>query len=132
MTRPTTGNARIRLPGIILGVGLGGFVDGILLSGYLFAWSIAGPDPGPHRPRVPVRLVALGVAVAAHAAIAQLLYANVLVDVPATGPELRAGASLMYYLGDLAEILLALALLVTWRPDRAARRPVPRPAPLRA
>ncbi|MGW5668086.1 cytochrome c oxidase assembly protein [Micromonospora sp. NPDC003776] len=78
-----------------------------LLSGYLFAWSIAGPDPGPHRPRVPVRLVALGAAVAAHATIAQLLYANLLVDVPATGP-------------------------VTWRPDRTPRRPAPRPAGVRA
>ncbi|MCI4065446.1 cytochrome c oxidase assembly protein [Micromonospora sp. R77] len=87
------------------------------LSGYLFAWSIAGPDPGPHRPRVPVRLVVLGLAVAAHATIAQLLYAGLLVDVPATVGELRAAATLMYYGGDLAEILLALTLLVTWRPE---------------
>nr|BFE79121.1 hypothetical protein GCM10020093_017220 [Planobispora longispora] len=36
-----------------------------LLSGYLFAWAIAGPDPAPHRPSVPARLVVLGVAVAA-------------------------------------------------------------------
>ncbi|TNH31585.1 cytochrome c oxidase assembly protein [Micromonospora orduensis] len=104
-----------------------------LLSGYLFAWSIAGPDPGPHRPRVPVRLLVLGVGVAAHATIAQLLYAGVLVDVPATGAELRAGATLMYYLGDLAEIALALALLATWRPEPATRRrPAARPAPVRA
>ncbi|MEV0429313.1 cytochrome c oxidase assembly protein [Micromonospora sp. NPDC050495] len=88
-----------------------------VLSGYLFAWAVAGPDPGPHRPRVPVRLVVLGVAVTAHAAIAQLLYAGVLVNVPATVDELRAGATVMYYFGDLAEILLALALLVTWRPE---------------
>ncbi|MEU1688036.1 cytochrome c oxidase assembly protein [Micromonospora sp. NPDC005707] len=98
-----------------------------VLSGYLFTWSIAGPDPGPHRPRVPVRLVVLGVGVAAHAVLAQLLYAGVLVDVTATGDELRAGATVMYYGGDLAEILLALALLVTWRPERA-----PRPAAVRA
>lgn len=93
-----------------------------LLSGCLFAWSIAGPDPGPHRPRVPVRLVVIGVGVAAHATIAQLLYAGLFVDVPATAAELRAGATLMYYLGDLAEIALALALLATWRPERSPRR----------
>ncbi|BCL16939.1 cytochrome c oxidase assembly protein [Micromonospora sagamiensis] len=94
-----------------------------LLSGYLFTWSIAGPDPGPHRPRVPVRLVVVGVAVAGHAALAQLLYAGLLVDVPASVAKLRAGATVMYYGGDLAEILLALALLATWRPEaRPARR----------
>ncbi|MFI2711653.1 cytochrome c oxidase assembly protein [Micromonospora sp. NPDC018662] len=107
-----------------------------LLSGTLFAWSIAGPDPGPHRPRVPLRLVVLGAGVAAHATIAQLLYAGVFVDVPATGAELRAGATLMYYLGDLAEIALALALLATWRPERPAHRPATRrttgPEPVRA
>ncbi|RZU74784.1 putative membrane protein [Micromonospora kangleipakensis] len=99
----------------------------LVLAGYLFAWSVAGPDPGPHRPRVPVRLLVLGVAVAAHATMAQLLYAGVLVDVPATGDELRAAATVMYYGGDLAEILLALALLVTWRPERR-----PAPTPVRA
>ncbi|MBO4205816.1 cytochrome c oxidase assembly protein [Micromonospora echinofusca] len=89
-----------------------------LLSGYLFAWSVAGPDPGPHRPRVPARLVVLGVAVVAHAVLAQLVHAGLVVDIPASPGELRAGAAVMYYGGDLAEILLALSLLVTWRPDR--------------
>ncbi|WBB46488.1 cytochrome c oxidase assembly protein [Verrucosispora sp. WMMA2044] len=87
-----------------------------LLSGLLFTWSIAGPEPYPHRARVPVRLVVLGAAVVAHASLAQLMYAGMLVDVPATTEHLRAGATVMYYGGDLAEILLALALLTTWRP----------------
>ncbi|MEH1015184.1 cytochrome c oxidase assembly protein [Micromonospora sp. CPCC 206060] len=96
-----------------------------LLSGYLFAWSVAGPDPGPHRPRVPARLVVLGVAVVAHAVLAQLIHAGLLVDIPASPGQLRAGAAVMYYGGDLAEILLALSLLVTWRPDRdSAHRPI--------
>ncbi|SCL33777.1 putative membrane protein [Micromonospora nigra] len=92
-----------------------------LVSGCLFTWSMAGPDPGPHRPRVPVRLVVLGAAVVAHASLAQLLYAGLLVDVPAPPEQLRAGATVMYYGGDLAEILLALALLAGWRPG--PRRP---------
>ncbi|MFD0657561.1 cytochrome c oxidase assembly protein [Thermocatellispora tengchongensis] len=54
-----------------------------LLAGYLFAWSVAGPDPAPRRPSVPFRLVVLGVAVAVHAGLAQLMYAGLLVDVPA-------------------------------------------------
>ncbi|MFC8619309.1 cytochrome c oxidase assembly protein [Micromonospora purpureochromogenes] len=97
-----------------------------LASGYLFTWAIAGPDPGPHRPGVPLRLVVLGLSVAAHATLAQLMYAG-LVDTAAPVAQLRAAATLMYYGGDLAEILLALALLVTWRP--AARRARSEPAP---
>jgi putative membrane protein len=86
--------------------------------GYLFAWMIAGPDPGPHRPSVPIRLVVLGVAVAGHSIIAQLLYAGLFVDAPLTPEELRDGGTLMYYWGDIAEIMLALAMLLTWRPIR--------------
>ncbi|WP_320067954.1 cytochrome c oxidase assembly protein [Micromonospora sp. RTGN7] len=89
-----------------------------LLSGLLFTWSVAGPDPGPRRARVPVRLVVLGAAVAGHAALAQLMYAGLAVDVPAPPDDLRAGATVMYYGGDLAEIALALTLLTTWRPER--------------
>ncbi|MDY6998909.1 MAG: cytochrome c oxidase assembly protein [Actinomycetota bacterium] len=91
--------------------------------GYLFAWMIAGPDPGPHRPSVPVRLVLLGVAVAGHAIIAQLLHAGLFVEASLSAAELRDGGTLMYYWGDVAEILLALAMLLTWtpRPRRPAR-----------
>ncbi len=89
-----------------------------LAAGYLFTWSITGPDPGPHRPGVPFRLVVLGVSIVAHATCSQLMYAGLLVDVPAPPEQLRAGATVMYYGGDLAEILLALAMLTTWRPAR--------------
>ena len=63
-----------------------------LAAGYLFAYSIAGPDPAPHRPSVPARLVILGVAIAAHALLAQLLYAGLFVQVPVPGAELRGAA----------------------------------------
>ncbi|PYE18628.1 putative membrane protein [Williamsia limnetica] len=87
------------------------------VAGYLFAWMIAGPDPGPSRPSVPRRLVVLGIAIAGHAVLAQMLYAGIFVRVDAPPSELRDGGTLMYYWGDLAEILLALALLLTWTPD---------------
>lgn len=92
------------------------------VAGYLFAWMIAGPDPGPDRPSVRARLVILGVAIAGHAVIAQLLYAGIFVKVPAPQQELQDGGTLMYYWGDIAEILLALALLVTWRPDHRTQK----------
>ncbi|MBT9257456.1 cytochrome c oxidase assembly protein [Phycicoccus sp. MAQZ13P-2] len=97
----------------------------VLLTACLFAWTVAGPDPVPHRPSVPRRLVVLGVAVAAHAALSQLLYAGVLVEVPGPAPGRMAGAQLMYWFGDLAEVALALAVLGRWRP---AARPAPAPA----
>src|SRR5690606_9633082 len=91
-----------------------------LLAGYLFVWSIAGPDPAPRRPSVPYRLIVLGIAIFAHAAVAQLLYAGLLA-VPASPQELRGGAELMYYGGDLAELALAFALVRNWRPSASAR-----------
>ncbi|MET9495655.1 cytochrome c oxidase assembly protein [Streptomyces sp. NPDC006552] len=101
-----------------------------LLSGSLFAWAVAGPDPAPARPGVPARLVVLGVAVAAHASISQLLYGGFLLGVHAPAAQVRGGAELMYYGGDIAELLLAAALVATWRPERRRLAgPQPRRAP---
>ncbi|TYB57064.1 cytochrome c oxidase assembly protein [Nonomuraea sp. PA05] len=89
-----------------------------LLSGCLFAWVIAGPDPAPRRPPVPARLVVLGVAIAVHAGLSQLMYAGVAVDLPVPEDQRRGAAEIMYYGGDLAELLLALALVLGWKPAR--------------
>lgn len=89
-----------------------------LLSGCLFAHAVAGPDPAPGRPGVPARLTCLGVAIAAHALIAQALYGGFLTDVHAPIDQVRRGAEVMYYGGDIAELLLAAALVTTWRPER--------------
>jgi len=104
------------------------------LAGYLFAYAIAGPDPAPHRPSVPARLVVLGVAIAGHAVLAQLLYAGALTQVPVPADDRQAGADLMYYGGDIAELLLAFAMVSTWRPrqrpgpaTRSSPRAVPSP-----
>ncbi|MFF9458465.1 cytochrome c oxidase assembly protein [Streptomyces flaveolus] len=99
-----------------------------LASGCLFAHAVAGPDPAPARPGVPARLVYLGVAIAAHALIAQAMYGGFFVGVHAPVDELRQGAEIMYYGGDIAELLLAAALVSTWRPERRGARPRARPA----
>ncbi|MDQ8184136.1 cytochrome c oxidase assembly protein [Pelagicoccus sp. SDUM812002] len=93
-----------------------------LAAGCLFAWVIAGPDPAPHRPSVPRRLVILGVSIAFHATLSQMLYAGFHTTVPAPAHELRGGAELMYYGGDIAELLLAFALVSTWKPRRRHER----------
>ena len=88
-----------------------------LLAGYLFAWILAGPDPAPGRPEVPVRLLVLGAAVATHAVVSQALYAGVgALSVPTA--DRQAGATIMYYGGDLAELVLVAALIADWRPAR--------------
>ncbi|MEV4073254.1 cytochrome c oxidase assembly protein [Nonomuraea fuscirosea] len=93
-----------------------------LLSGCLFAWVIAGPDPAPRRPSVPARLVVLGVAVAVHAGLSQLMYAGIGVDLPVPVEQRRGAAEIMYYGGDLAELMLAVALVLGWKPAGRARR----------
>ncbi|MCF6522591.1 cytochrome c oxidase assembly protein [Streptomyces sp. JJ36] len=92
-----------------------------LLAGCLFAHVVAGPDPAPARPGVRTRLVWLGCAVAVHAVVSQLLYGGFRTDVHAPVAEVRGGAELMYYGGDLAELLLAAALVATWRPASRSR-----------
>lgn len=97
-----------------------------LFSGALFAHVIAGPDPAPGRPSVPARLVVLGVAIAAHATLSQLMYGGFLIDVHAPVLEVRGGAEIMYYGGDIVELLMAVALITTWRaPARTVRRSGP-------
>jgi putative membrane protein len=98
----------------------------LLLSGALFAWVIAGPDPAPGRAGVGARLIVLGAAIAVHASVAQLLYAGLLVRVHEPIVEMQAAGDLMYFGGDIAELLLAAAMLVTWRPGPTP--PASRPA----
>jgi putative membrane protein len=102
-----------------------------LAAGCLFAWSIAGTDPGPRRPSVRARAAVLVAAAGAHAALAKLLYARAVrggdghLDHPGThDPAHSAEAAVwMYYGGDGAELLLAVALLATWFRRRGARAP---------
>lgn len=94
-----------------------------VLAGCLYSWVIAGPDPAPHRPSVLTRIVVLGVAIVIHSVLAQMLYAGIFVSIPVPPEQLRHGAELMYYGGDISEMLLAVALVSTWRPSLAHAPP---------
>ncbi|GAA3946354.1 cytochrome c oxidase assembly protein [Allohahella marinimesophila] len=86
-----------------------------ILAGCLFTWAIAGPDPGPSRPSLYYRLVILFISMASHATLAKLMYAyGWPLDTPHDLTEIQAGAQLMYYGGDLAELLLLIALFCAW------------------
>jgi putative membrane protein len=94
-----------------------------LIAGSLFTWAICGPDPMPHRPSHALRLVTLFSSMAAHAILAKLLYAYGWPQgVSADPPQLAAAAQLMYYGGDLAELLLASALFAYWQRPLGRRR----------
>ncbi len=57
----------------------------------------------------------IGVAVVIHATVSQFMYADIGLHVDAPAKQIRDSAALMYFGGDLIEILLALALLASWR-----------------
>lgn len=97
-----------------------------IVVGYLFAWVICGPDPGPRRPPYPLRLVILIATMAFHAwvGIAMMSSANLFAEEWFTaldrpwGPTLeqdqyRAGA-LFWALGDYPVAILAVAMAVAW------------------
>ncbi|WP_128253127.1 cytochrome c oxidase assembly protein [Falsirhodobacter deserti] len=99
-----------------------------VLAGYLFTWSIAGPDPAPHRPGLKMRMLVLFLATAAHGILSKIMYGYGFPHgTHAPLAQVEAAALWMYYGGDLAEALLAAMLLVIWlrrRGDIATMRPV--------
>jgi len=93
-----------------------------VISGYLFAWAIAGPDPAPHRPGMPFRLAILFIATAAHASLGKIMYGYGFPrGVGASATELESAAQWMYYGGDVAELLLIVAFFATWFRGRRER-----------
>lgn len=84
-------------------------------AGYLFIWSIAGPDPAPRRPKMLLRTTVLFLSMAAHAYLSKFMYAY---SYPKTSlhseAAIKEGAKWMYYGGDVAELLLVIALFALW------------------
>ncbi|MEU3202547.1 hypothetical protein ABZ702_01420 [Streptomyces cyaneofuscatus] len=61
-------------------------------------------------------------AIAAHAVISQLVYGGFGINIHAPVDQVQGGAQIMYYGGDIAALLLAVALVAVWRPQAATRR----------
>jgi putative membrane protein len=96
----------------------------VLAAGCLLTWSLVGPDPAPRRPGMRTRVVVLVVTAGAHAYLAKLLFARAGDLPPGTDhpvDEAEQAALLMYYGGDVAEILLAVALFAWWLRNRRRR-----------
>lgn len=95
-----------------------------LLSGCLYAWSLAGADPAPRRPGIIARAGVLILSAGLHAWLATLIYAraHTLPAAQLHSPEdLQAAAQLMYYGGDAVELALAVAMFAGWYRHRQRR-----------
>lgn len=84
----------------------------IFLAGYVFTASMIGVDPNPHRTSMLVRSGVLVAFIAVHSILAKWLYANPPQSV-GTG-DARVGAQVMYYGGDVVDILLIVLLFASW------------------
>jgi putative membrane protein len=92
----------------------------VLASGYLLTAALIGVDPAPHRPGFASRAVVLVLFLAAHAVLAKYLYAHPPAGVPAEQAQ-RAGM-LMYYGGDLVDVVLITVLCRQWYAAAGRRR----------
>jgi putative membrane protein len=92
-----------------------------LLAGYLFAWSIIGPDPAPRRPDFQYRMIIMFFAIAAHAFLSKYMYANLLpLNSPFSNEQIQEAAKLMYYWGDFSELILLFGLCYLWYKKRGS------------
>jgi putative membrane protein len=107
-----------------------------LITGYLFVAGIAGPDPAPHRPSFRTRALVLVLFIAAHDILAKTIYAH-----PPAGVlpgDAETAGPLMYYGGDLLDLVLVALLCARWfpaprsTPSRPASGAAPSPATSRS
>jgi putative membrane protein len=86
----------------------------MFLAGCLLSWFLIGRDPLPTRPRTRTRLLVLFVAAGGHDLMAKLMYAHLLPRGAGSAASIGFGAQIMFYGGDVVEVLLATALLLDW------------------
>jgi putative membrane protein len=84
----------------------------VFLAGYLYTISILYIDPAPHRYGFIYRAVILILSLAAHGILSKYIYANPPVGVPRGQAEW--GGMIMYYGGDLVEIILIFIFCQQW------------------
>lgn len=86
----------------------------MFLAGCLLSWYLIGRDPLPTRPRTRTRLLVLFVAAGCHDLMAKLMYAHLLPRGAGSPASIELGAQIMFYGGDVVELLLATAVLLDW------------------
>lgn len=86
----------------------------VLAAGLLFTCAVCRLEAVGRRWGLTVRGATLLAAGAAHAVLAKTLYAAEPPGTHLTAADLRTGAQVMYYGGDLAEAALAIVVAATW------------------
>lgn len=84
----------------------------IFAAGYFFTVSLIYVDVTPHRCSYQVRAVVLIMAMAGHGMLSKYIYAYPPVGVPAD--QGRLGGMLMYYGGDVIDLILVFWLCLQW------------------
>lgn len=108
-------------------VGHLGMIVHFTLAGYFFANALVGIDPGPTRPRYPLRIVLLFATMAFHAFFGVSLMMSEALLAPTWfglmgrdwGPDAitdqQYGGSLAWGIGELPVVLLAIGVVLAWR-----------------
>ncbi|WP_244205514.1 cytochrome c oxidase assembly protein [Streptomyces bobili] len=100
----------------------------VLAAGLIFTFSVCQLDPVRRRWSLAARGTAVLTVGATHSVLAKGLYGSPPPGTSFATHDLRTGAQLMYYGGDLVEVALAVALAVQWYGARGrahARRSAP-------
>lgn len=91
----------------------------VFAAGYLFTISILYIDPAPYPYSHLYRTVVFIMALAAHGILSKYIYAQPLTGFPPE--EVRLGAMLMYYGGDLVDLVIIILLFHSWYRATAPR-----------
>ncbi|EMR05969.1 Cytochrome c oxidase caa3 assembly factor [Bhargavaea cecembensis DSE10] len=91
----------------------------VFAAGYLFTISMIYIDPAPHPSSHLFRTLVFIFALAAHGILSKIIYAEPLPGFPPD--EVREGAMLMYYGGDLVDLVIIILLFRSWYRATAPR-----------
>lgn len=86
----------------------------LLVSGCLLIWAFIASDPVPRIGTDRQRLVLLFIALAGHEALAKIMYAGYSQVTGVTPDALHLGAGIMYYGGDLVDVMVVLVFCRRW------------------
>jgi len=94
----------------------------MFLAGYAFTFSILCKDPTAHKRSFTYRAIVLILAIAAHGVLSKYIYAHPPLGVSQKDAEL--GAMLMYYGGDVIDLVLIYFLCQEWYRVRGRRQEI--------